>query len=335
MSAAALASFSAEGMHQTSNTKTAVSSPSAGMTASGPYPGRSLSGSVMTDDGVRLYFEETGSGVPVVFVHEFAGDHRSWEPQVRFLSRWFRCITFSARGYPPSDVPEDATRYSQARARDDIRDVLAHLHVERAHVIGLSMGGFATLHFGLRHAARALSLTIAGAGYGAEKEHENYFRNVSLEVARQFELQGATEFAKTYSLGASRVQFQNKDPRGWQEFATWLGEHDALGSANTMRGVQARRPSIYDLEADIRAMPVPSLVVVGDEDDHCLQPGIFLKKTIPACGLAVMPKTGHTLNLEEPAAFNALLAEFIAQVEAGQWLPRDPRAIPSQIMKTS
>jgi pimeloyl-ACP methyl ester carboxylesterase len=154
-------------------------------------------------------------------------------------------------------------------------------------------------------------------------------------VARQFEVQGAKQFAKTYSLGASRVQFQNKDPRGWQEFATWLGEHDALGSANTMRGVQARRPSIYDLEADIRAMPVPSLVVVGDEDDHCLQPGIFLKKTIPACGLAVMPKTGHTLNLEEPAAFNALLAEFIAQVEAGQWRPRDPRAIPSQIMKTS
>jgi len=133
VSAAALASFSAEGMIQTSNTKTAASSPSAGMTASGPSSERSLSGSAMTDDGVRLYFEETGSGVPVVLVHEFAGDHRSWEPQVRFLSRWFRCITFNARGYPPSDVPEDATRYSQARARDDIRDVLAHLRVERAH----------------------------------------------------------------------------------------------------------------------------------------------------------------------------------------------------------
>jgi pimeloyl-ACP methyl ester carboxylesterase len=153
-------------------------------------------------------------------------------------------------------------------------------------------------------------------------------------VAKQFEAQGSEKFARTYSLGASRVQFQNKDPRGWQEFATWLGEHDAVGAANTMRGVQARRPSIYDLESDLRAMNVPSLVVVGDEDDHCLQPGVFLKKTVPACGLAVMPKTGHTLNLEEPAAFNALLAEFFAQVEAGQWKPRDPRALPSQIMKT-
>jgi len=291
--------------------------------------------SATTPDGVRLHVESVGSGTPIVFVHEFGGDHRSWEPQLRFFARRHLCITFAARGYPPSDVPTEVERYSQALAADDIAAVMDALELSKAHIVGLSMGGFATLHFGLRHAARALSLTIAGAGYGAEKEHEDYFRNVSLEVARQFELQGAKEFAKTYSLGASRVQFQNKDRRGWLEFATCLGEHDALGSANTMRGVQARRPSIYDLEADIRAMAVPSLVVVGDEDDHCLQPGIFLKKTIPACGLAVVPKTGHTLNLEEPAAFNALLAEFIAQVEAGQWRPRDPRAIPSQIMKTS
>ncbi len=287
-----------------------------------------------TADGVRLYCESVGSGLPIVFVHEFGGDHRSWEPQMRHFARRYQCITFGARGYPPSDVPTDIERYGQGMAADDIAAVMDALGLARAHIVGLSMGGFATLHFGLRHAPRALSLVIAGAGYGAEKEHEDYFRGVSLEVARQFEAQGAERFAKTYAIGASRVQFQNKDPRGWQEFATWLGEHDAVGAANTMRGVQARRPSIYDLEDQIRAMAVPSLVVVGDEDDHCLQPGIFLKKTIPACGLAVMPKTGHTLNLEEPAAFNALLAEFFAQVEAGQWKPRDPRAIAAQIMKT-
>lgn len=131
------------------------------------------------------------------------------------------------------------------------------------------------------------------------------------------------------------MQFQNKDPRGWAEFAQQLGEHDAVGSANTMRGVQATRPSLYDLEASLAALAVPTLVIVGDEDDHCLQPGLFLKRTIPACGLLVLPKVGHTLNLEVPERFNSFLGEFVATVEAGRWLPRDARAVPAQIMKTS
>jgi pimeloyl-ACP methyl ester carboxylesterase len=287
-----------------------------------------------TPDGIKLYYETTGSGIPIVFVHEFGGDHRSWEPQIRYFSRRYQCVTFGARGYPPSDVPADVERYSQALAAEDILAVMDALDLQRAHVVGLSMGGFAALHFGLRHAQRALSLVIAGAGYGAEKELEEYFRNVSLEVANQFEAQGAKDFSKIYALGASRVQFQNKDPQGWQEFVDRLGEHDSLGAANTMRGVQARRPSLYDLEDEIRRMPVPSLIAIGDEDDHCLHPGIFLKKTLPAAGLSIMPKTGHTLNLEEPAAFNGLLVEFFAQVEAGQWKVRDPRALPGQVMRT-
>ena len=286
-------------------------------------------------DGVKLYYEECGAGTPIVFVHEFGGDHRSWEPQMRHFARRHRCISFAARGYPPSGVPESAQAYSQRQAVEDIVSVMLAASVDKAHIVGLSMGGFATLHLGITHPKRALSLVVAGAGYGAEKQHEAYFREVSMAVARQFEAQGSETFAKTYSLGASRVQFQNKDPRGWQEFATQLGQHSALGSANTMRGVQARRPSIYDLEDGLKAMHVPTLVIVGDEDDHCLQPGIFLKRTVPACGLLVLPKTGHTLNLEEPQHFNTFVAEFIGMVEAGRWLPRDPRALPQQIMKTA
>ena len=286
-------------------------------------------------DGTRLYYEETGTGTPLIFIHEFAGDHRSWEPQVRFFSRYFRCITYAARGFPPSDIPDDAERYSQAIARGDALAILDHLKIDRAHVVGLSMGGFAALHFGLDFPDRARSLVVAGAGYGAEKQYEAYFRGVSLEVAKQFEVHGSEQFAKTYALGASRVQFQNKDPRGWREFADLLGQHSGVGAANTMRGVQARRPSIYDLEARLKTMSVPTLVMVGDEDDHCLQPGIFMKRVIPACGLVVLPKTGHTLNLEEPDLFNRFVDDFLMLVEAGHWGPRDPRATPAQIMKTS
>ncbi|SIO48240.1 Pimeloyl-ACP methyl ester carboxylesterase [Bradyrhizobium erythrophlei] len=286
-------------------------------------------------DGTRLYYEESGCGTPLIFVHEFGGDLRSWEPQLRHFSRRYRCIAYNARGYVPSEVPEDLARYSQELAARDIRDVMDELSIDRAHVIGLSMGGFAALHFGLTYPKRALSLVVAGAGYGAEKQYEDYFRSVSLEVAEQFEKQGSQTFSKTYAMAASRIAFFLKDPRGWQEFQTHLGQHSAVGSAMTMRGVQARRPSIYDLEARLRDMNVATLVIVGDEDDHCLQPGVFLKKTVPACGLLVMPKAGHTLNLEEPALFNQSVDEFLSTVAQGRWLPRDPRAMSSQIMKTS
>ncbi len=286
-------------------------------------------------DGVRLHFEEAGSGTPIVFVHEFGGNYRSWEPQMRFFARRHRCVTFAARGYPPSDVPQNVDAYSQQHAVGDILAVMDAAGIERAHVVGLSMGGFAALHLGLEMPQRAHSLVVAGTGYGAEKQFEMYFRNVSLEVAAQFEQQGSKQFARTYSLGASRVQFQNKDPRGWREFADFLSEHSEIGAANTMRGVQARRPSIYDLEERLRDMRVPTLVMTGDEDDHCLQPGIFMKKTIPACGLVVLPKTGHTLNLEEPEQFNRFVSDFIGLVEAGRWAVRDPRAVATQIMKTA
>jgi pimeloyl-ACP methyl ester carboxylesterase len=287
-----------------------------------------------TNDGVKLFYEVTGEGAAVIFVHEFGGNYWSWEPQISFFARRYRCITYAARGYPPSDIPQDVTLYSQARAADDIIEVMTAAGVERAHLVGLSMGGFAVLHAGLRHPTRTLSITAAGAGYGAEKQFEEYFRGVSAEVAQNFKRLGARQFAKTYAEGPSRVQFQDKDPRGWQLFANRLAEHSDIGAANTMRGVQMRRPSLYDLEKEFSELKVPVLVLVGDEDDHCIQPGIFLKRTIPACGLAIFPKAGHTLNLEEPALFNYHLSEFIVQVEAGRWRERDARANPAEIMRT-
>jgi len=287
-----------------------------------------------TPDGIRLYYEEAGKGPPIVFVHEFGGDHRSWESQMRHFARRCRCIAFGARGYPPSDVPEDVDMYSQDLAVADILAVMDHLSLEKAHVVGMSMGGFAALHLGLQNPERALSLVVAGTGYGAEKKYEEYFRNISLEVARRFEEQGSREFAKVYAEGASRVQFQAKNPRGWREFADILAEHSEIGAANTMRGVQARRPSLYDLEAGLSRMAVPTLIINGDEDDHCLQPGLFLKRVIPACGLLVLPKTGHTSNLEDPDVFNRAVAEFHGLVEAGGWGARDPRANPEHVMRT-
>jgi pimeloyl-ACP methyl ester carboxylesterase len=284
-----------------------------------------------TDDGVKIHYEEIGSGAPIVFVHEFAADHRSWEMQMRHFGQRYRCITYSARGYPPSDIPEKPTSYSQIRATDDILAVMSHLSIDKAHVVGLSMGGFATLHFGIRHPAHARSLVVAGVGYGAEKDQQAKFKGEVEVVAKALLNDGMAAFAEKYAYGPTRVQFENKDPRGFAQFKKELAEHSALGSANTQIGCQGQRPSIYDLVAEMRAMTVPTLILTGDEDWPCLAPSVFMKREIPSAALSVMPNCGHTINLEDPDLFNEIVGDFIVQVEAGRWPKRDPRAISTSI----
>jgi pimeloyl-ACP methyl ester carboxylesterase len=285
-----------------------------------------------TDDGIKLYYEEVGNGIPIVFVHEFAGDVRSYELQLRYFGQRYRCVAFNARGYPPSDVPADGTKYSQERARDDIRAVLDALHIEKAHIVGLSMGGFAALHFGFTYAERARSLVVAGCGYGAQPDKRTQFAAEAEAAANQFEQQTMSKAAEGYALGPTRVQFQNKDPRGWREFASQLTEHSTQGSARTMRGIQARRPSLFDLVDQMKEMTTPTLIMTGDEDWPCLEPALLMKRTIPTAALVVMPNAGHTINLEDPVAFNQHIADFLHTVDVGAWRKRDPRATVSAIL---
>ena len=279
------------------------------------------------NDGTRLYYESTGTGFPLLFSHEFAGDYRSWEPQVRYFSRRYRVIAYNARGYPPSDVPEDVGAYSQARATDDIAQLLEALQVPQAHVVGLSMGGYATLHFGLNYPQMARSLVVAGCGYGSVEGDRQKFHQDTAQVAQRIQGDGMPAMAAVYAKGPTRVQFEDKDPRGWQEFADQLAEHSATGAALTMRGVQGQRPSVYELEAQMRQLWVPTLIVTGDEDEPCLEPGLFMKRVIPTAGLVVVPKTGHTINLEEPESFNRIVSDFLSAVESGRWQARNPGSL--------
>jgi len=272
----------------------------------------------IAEDGIRLYYEETGSGAPLIFVHEFAGDQRSWEAQIRHFGRRYRCVAFNARGYPPSDVPESHVSYSQARAADDIRSVADHLGVESAHIVGLSMGGFATLHFGFRHAARALSLCVAGCGYGAEPGQRERFRAEARAIADLILSAGMPAFAEKYAYGPTRVQLENKDPRGFAEFKRMLAEHSGVGSANTQLGVQRERPSLYDLINEMRSLTVPTLVLTGDEDWPCLLPSVLMKQNIPAAALAVMPNCGHAVNLDAIELVGRLDGDGLAPVGHGR-----------------
>ncbi len=283
---------------------------------------------ITTRDGIKLHCEEAGTGTAIVFVHEFAGDYRTWEPQMRYFSRSHRCITFSARGYPPSDVPEDPARYGQDIARGDVMAVMDALGVERAHVVGHSMGAYTALHLGIRHPQRCISVTAAGCGWGslADPAEREAMRKVAASTALMFTEKGMAEAAATYAESPGRLTHKYKDPRGFAEFARMLSEHSAHGHALTMSMLQARRPTLWDMEADLRRFSVPLLVMVGDEDDTCLDGSLFLKRTVPTAGLLVIPRSGHTITSEEPAAVNAALAELFSAAEAGRWLAHRPPA---------
>jgi pimeloyl-ACP methyl ester carboxylesterase len=281
----------------------------------------------VTRDNVRLHYEEVGSGTPLVFVHEFAGDWRAWEPQMRYFARRYRCVTFSFRGYHPSDVPDTLDAYGYERFRDDVIDVMDHLKIDKAHICGLSMGGYATLCVGIKYPGRALSLTLAGTGSGSERGVLEEFRKSSQATAAEYDRVGSDGVAKTYGMGPSRIPFEVKDPRGYREFYDQFASHSAKGAASTLRGYQAGRPPVYEFEAALKMLALPTLIVCGDEDDACIEPSVYLKKHIATSGLAIFPKSGHTVNIEEPALFNQTLGDFLAQVDAGRWGKRDPRSV--------
>jgi 3-oxoadipate enol-lactonase len=281
----------------------------------------------VTKDNVRLYFEEAGSGTPILFLHEFAADYTNWEPQMRYFSRSHRCITYSARGYTPSDVPASADVYTYKQFFTDALAVLDHLDIAMAHLVGLSMGAYSSLQIGLNAPQRALSMTLAGVGSGSSLEHLETFREQCRSTAEQFEAIGSAEMAKVTREAPGRIPFLVKDPRGHADFYEALARHDAKGSANTMRSFQGGRPSIYTMTEAISKVPTPALIICGDEDGNCIEPSLFLKQHLPAAGLAFFPKTGHVLNLEEPMLFNEAVERFVMLVEAGRWSVRDPRSL--------
>ena len=232
-------------------------------------------------------------------------------------------------------MPKPVARYSQAIATDDIAGVMRSLEIRKAHIIGCSMGGYATLHFGLRYARMARSLTVIGAGYGSDPDKRPQFLRDTEVMARRFEELGTKEAIRVYQVGPARVQLQNKDPRAFREFCEDFAGHSAPGSANTLRGVQAQRPTIYSLVRGLARMKVPTHIVSGDEDNQCLEPGLFIKRVCPAARLTVVPATGHAVNLEEPDLFNRITGEFLSLVDSGRWRPRDPRSLNKSTMARS
>jgi pimeloyl-ACP methyl ester carboxylesterase len=273
-----------------------------------------------TVNGVDLYYEDTGSGFPVVFCHEFAGDYRAWEPQVRAFDRLYRCITYSQRGFPPSTVPTDLDSYSQDLLIADLHELVSHLEIREAHFVGFSMGGSVVLNFALRYPELCRGIVVVGTGAGATNRAR--FEQDIPRVVDLIRTRGIQAFAATYAEGPTRLPFKRKDPYGWAVFREQLAEHAPDGQAFSMLGVILRRPTIFSLEDALRDLQVPTLIAIGDEDEPCVDVAVFLKRVLPSAGLVVLPQSGHAINLEEPALFNAAVLDFFRLVEAERWAKR-------------
>lgn len=276
----------------------------------------------LQSEGARLYYEEAGSGTPIVFVHEFSGDLYSWEKQIQHFSRRYRCIAFNARGYPPSDVPKALSLYSHRHAIDDVAAVMRHLRVPKAHIIGCSMGSRTALDFGLTYPRMALSLTLIGIGSGGDPRNKAAFARQTEARARLYEAGGLAEVLKGLRKADNRIQLQRKNPRAFEDFCRRFMLHSAQGCANISRRVQGRRPSLFAMAKPLRTMKVPAHVVVGDEDPTAIASGLFMKEVSPAVRLSVVPATGHLVNLEEPDYLHRLTEDFFGLIETGKWRPR-------------
>ncbi len=289
------------------------------------------------NDGVRIHYEDTGGAGPaILFLHEYAGDHRSWAAQVAALKDRYRCLAVSGRGYPPSDSPDDPAAYSQQLMNADALAVLDAAGVNKAHVVGLSMGAFTALQLAQFHSGRLLSATVAAGGSGSAEDPaaREGFVTEALGLAAMMEKQGAIP-AEAMCKGPTRIQLRAKDEAAWRMSVEHLAEHPAQAAANMLRGVQVGRPSLRDQADTLAAVKLPVLLMVGDEDTSCLHVNVWLKSIMPAARLMVFPASGHALNLEEPDLFNAALARFLALVESGGWRPRDPSTMPKAGVHTA
>ena len=269
------------------------------------------------DDDVEIYYEETGTGVPVVWSHEFGGDFRSWEPQVRYFSRRYRVITYNHRGYPPSSVPKGAASYSQAILVEDLHRLFRHLGIAQAHLAGCSMGANVARDFALAHPGLLRSLIMVGAGAGSVNRSE--FLKSQAATADGLEREGMAARLRGFDALPTRASFKAKDPRGFGEFMRQASEHDAQSCAHLAREVMSKRPTVQEQEAKLRALRVPTLIAVGDQDAPCVEPSMMMRALIPHAGLVVFPACGHTPNIEEPGLFNLHVGEFLAAVDGGSW----------------
>ncbi|MBE1281739.1 MAG: alpha/beta fold hydrolase [Rhodobacteraceae bacterium] len=284
-----------------------------------------------TSDGLSLFFEEAGSGTPIVFVHEFGGDYRSWHLQVSALAPEFRCITYSARGFHPSAIPQDRSQYGQTYSTADLLALIDHLGLDMVHVVGTSMGSFTSLNFALTHPDRVASVTLVGNSSGPrdETERSRYRKDWIGHERLLREERGGDGAVAVLEEDPAYQSFQKNDPENWSIYAANLRGQSAQGAIHVLSTVHWNRRSLFDDVERLRAFDKPVMLVTGGDDYYLVgETNAFLNDTLPDVRWHRFPATGHLVNIEQADQFNRLLAGFVGRLSRSATAdhPRDAHA---------
>jgi len=250
----------------------------------------------------------------MVFAHELASDLAQWSGQMARFSDRFRCIAYDARGYPPSDMPAGDADYEWPRFVDDIEAMFDGMALQKAWLVGWSMGAYAALHFALRHPGRLEGLVVVGVGSGSPVDEIEGFRADMADLARLYRQEGSEAAAERIASGANRQPLKRNNPEAWTAWRDALRRRPAEAMARVCANYQGRRPSLLDFEGELSRLKVPVLILIGEEDAPCLGISRALARTIPGAKLRVFPKVGHAPNLEASEAFDREVEAFTRAV---------------------
>jgi pimeloyl-ACP methyl ester carboxylesterase len=248
----------------------------------------------LTRDGVRIFYEDEGTGIPIFLSHGFGASTRMWDGQVAEFSDRYRFIRWDMRGHGQSDSPDDPALYSQEHTLGDILGVLDYLEIDKAVIGGHSLGGYMTLAFNARHAGRTKALILQGCGPGYRSDTARATWNIRAENR------------------ALSLEEGGLDALGGGAEVNVIEQKSALGLANAARGILSQVDA-----AAIDSLPgidVPVLILIGDGDEHYLQGSAYMASRIPGAINVTVPNAGHGVNVDQPNIVNKAFGEFLADI---------------------
>ncbi|MBW2714558.1 MAG: alpha/beta fold hydrolase [Deltaproteobacteria bacterium] len=269
---------------------------------------------LIAEDGVGLYAESHGDGIPVILSNGLGTTCENFRPQVAtFVDAGVQLILWDYRGHGRSESPDDPAAYTFDRVLSDLGRVLDWAAPGRRVVLGgISFGGLASLHFAHRNPERVRALIVIATGPGfKDPEARARWSRRTEKSASLIESEGASAFVK--SRAASSLIGLRPDLPVAQAAASAIARQDPVGLVHFQRQIAAKVPSIID---GLREIDCPALVVVGEKDDAFLRAADVMEARLPRAERETISGAGHMVNIDESEALDAVALKFIGKITA-------------------